>query len=81
MKLKDYMKLMDITPKAFSRKSELTPTLIYKALNGVSRIDIRTALIIEKMTNGDVSLLELCDDEFQEKYKRIKSPFRKISSK
>jgi len=78
MNLKKYFQVVDTTPMAFSRICELHPALIYKILYGNCRIDVKTALLIEKMTNGDVSLLELCDNEFLEKIKRLKSPYRKI---
>lgn len=78
MKLQEYIETTGLTPMSFARKCGLTPALVYHALSGVKRIEITTALIIEKMSNGDVQALDLCKPEVQEKIKRLESPFKKL---
>lgn len=79
MKLSKYLELTDQSVRSFSKKCELTPAIIHFAVQGDRSINLKTALIIEKMTNGDVSPIDLCNEEFQEKTKRLKSPFKKLT--
>ncbi len=78
MKLYEYLKGTDQSVRAFARKCELSEAKIHFVIEGKREITLKTALIIEKMTNGDVPLIELCDEEFQVKIKKIRSPFKRL---
>lgn len=78
MKLSEYLKNTEQSVRSFAKKCEMSDDKIHFALQGKRSIPLKTALIIEKMTNGDVPILDLCDHEFLEKIKKIKSPFKKL---
>lgn len=81
MKLGHYLKILDQSVRSFAKKCNLSDDKIHFVLQEKRNVPLKTALIIEKMTNGDVSMLELCDQDFQEKLKKIESPFRKLKKK
>jgi hypothetical protein len=78
MKLKEYLEATEQSVRAFAKKCDLTNSIIHFAVEGKRAINLKTALLIEKMTNGDVPLLELCDEEFKNKLKKTTSPFKKL---
>jgi len=81
MKLSQYLKSLDQSVRSFAKKCNLSDDKIHFVLQEKRNVPLKTALIIERMTNGDVSMVELCDQDFQEKLKTIESPFKKLKRK
>jgi hypothetical protein len=77
MKLNEYLDITDQSVRSFAKKCNLTHSIIHHVLNGRA-INLETALIIQKVTNKDVALIDLCQEEFKEKIEEIKSPFKKL---
>ena len=78
MKLKEYLQLTGCSAKAFAKFCGLSVNRIYFILDESREVGLKTAILIEKVTNGDVSILDVCDKKFIEELQNVKSPFRKL---
>jgi len=77
MKLQEYINWTGLSIRKFASKCSIEPSVVYKAVQENHRIDVTTALMIEKATNSEVKAIELCSPEFQEKYEKFESAFKR----
>lgn len=78
MKLRQYLKEINQSVRFFAKSCGLSEAKISFAVEGVREIPLETALIIQKISNGDVTLNDLCKEEFLQKLSKMQSPFKKL---
>lgn len=66
MKLKEYLLQNDITQVKFAKMINRSRATVNDYVNGWRNISLRTAVQIEKMTNGQVTRKEMRPDLFEE---------------
>lgn len=74
MKLRDYISSTALSVRAFCRLCDISFGVVRNSLDG-RIISLPSALLIEKATNGQVTPLDLCAEDFQKKLKNFESPF------
>lgn len=68
MILKEWLEKNEMTVYRFCKNIKCSPSIIYHYFSGRNRLSPKTAEKVEKLTNGEVSLLEaIYPEKFQKK--------------
>lgn len=59
MQLKEYLLKNDLSARKFAKKIKYTPQSVYSYLHGRTNISLKFAKMVEKATNGEVTVSEI----------------------
>jgi DNA-binding transcriptional regulator YdaS (Cro superfamily) len=63
MKLVDYLEKYSVNKKAFAKRIGISHVSFYRIVSGKQQATLKTALMIEQLTNGEVTCRDLLTED------------------
>jgi DNA-binding transcriptional regulator YdaS (Cro superfamily) len=66
MRLSEYLRINNISHADFAKRVEVSPAMVYQWLNNTKPISEKKCVLIETITNGQVTRPEMRESDWQE---------------